>query len=92
MGITVSDWIKLRSISSHCQLISLWKQVSSVKLLEGDTMVMGSDGLFDNVFDHEIVSTITQHSDVVEAGTCLEIQLFVDIYPFSCNTAAYFSS
>ncbi|XP_059593507.1 probable protein phosphatase 2C 26 isoform X3 [Vitis vinifera] len=42
--------------------------VTSVKLLEGDTIVMGSDGLFDNVFDHEIVSTITQYSDAAEAG------------------------
>lgn len=75
--ITPIDWIKLHSTSSHldhCQLISLQKQVTSVKLLEGDTIVMGSDGLFDNVFDHEIVSTITQYSDAAEAGRCLQIQ------------------
>ncbi|XP_002273518.2 probable protein phosphatase 2C 26 isoform X2 [Vitis vinifera] len=45
--------------------------VTSVKLLEGDTIVMGSDGLFDNVFDHEIVSTITQYSDAAEAAKAL---------------------
>lgn len=29
---------------------------------------MGSDGLFDNVFDHEIVSTLTDNTDAVTAG------------------------
>ncbi|XP_038705622.1 probable protein phosphatase 2C 26 isoform X4 [Tripterygium wilfordii] len=38
--------------------------VSGMELMEGDIIVMGSDGLFDNVFDHEIVSTIATHSDV----------------------------
>ncbi|KAJ6315309.1 hypothetical protein OIU78_018740 [Salix suchowensis] len=42
--------------------------VSRVEVMEGDTVVMGSDGLFDNVFDHEIVSTVVGHSDVAEAG------------------------
>ncbi|XP_017641732.1 probable protein phosphatase 2C 26 isoform X1 [Gossypium arboreum] len=45
--------------------------VSSVELVEGDTIVMGSDGLFDNVFDGEIVSTLAAHSDVVEAAKAL---------------------
>lgn len=45
------------------------KQVSDVELIEGDTIVMGSDGLFDNVFDHEIVSTIARYKNVSEAGT-----------------------
>ncbi|KAK8551028.1 hypothetical protein V6N13_119523 [Hibiscus sabdariffa] len=43
--------------------------VSSVELVEGDIIVMGSDGLFDNVFDGEIVSTLARHSDVVEADS-----------------------
>lgn len=30
---------------------------------------MGSDGLFDNVFDHEIVSVISKIQNAVEAGT-----------------------
>ncbi|CAN1219249.1 Probable protein phosphatase 2C 26 [Linum perenne] len=38
--------------------------ISNVEVMEGDTIVMGSDGLFDNVFDHEIVSTIAQHKNV----------------------------
>lgn len=38
---------------------------------------MGSDGLFDNVFDHEIVSTITKHQDVVEAGNYFLKILFI---------------
>ncbi|KAJ6754942.1 PROTEIN PHOSPHATASE 2C 26-RELATED [Salix purpurea] len=42
--------------------------VSRVEVMEGDTIVMGSDGLFDNVFDHEIVSTVVGQSDVAEAG------------------------
>ncbi|KAF5192527.1 phosphatase PTC7-like protein [Thalictrum thalictroides] len=45
--------------------------VSEVELLEGDTIVMGSDGLFDNVFDHEIVSIITRFNDVAEAAKAL---------------------
>ncbi|GMI92023.1 PHOTOSYSTEM II CORE PHOSPHATASE [Hibiscus trionum] len=45
--------------------------VSSVELVEGDTIVMGSDGLFDNVFDGEIISTLAKHSDAVEAAKAL---------------------
>lgn len=32
---------------------------------------MGSDGLFDNVFDREIVSTLTTISDVAESAKAL---------------------
>lgn len=39
-----------------------------MELAEGDVIVMGSDGLFDNVFDHEIVSTISRFTDAAEAG------------------------
>lgn len=39
-----------------------------MELMEGDILVMGSDGLFDNVFDHEIIATATKNVDVVEAG------------------------
>ncbi|MED6183825.1 hypothetical protein PIB30_041426 [Stylosanthes scabra] len=42
--------------------------VSNVELIEGDTIVMGSDGLFDNVFDYEIVSTVAAYRNVAEAG------------------------
>ncbi|KAK4606772.1 hypothetical protein RGQ29_000847 [Quercus rubra] len=45
--------------------------VSSVELMEGDTIVMGSDGLFDNIFDQEIISTIARCRDVVEAAKAL---------------------
>ncbi|XP_030963916.1 probable protein phosphatase 2C 26 isoform X2 [Quercus lobata] len=45
--------------------------VSNVELMEGDTIIMGSDGLFDNVFDHEIISTIARCRDVVEAAKAL---------------------
>lgn len=45
--------------------------VSRVEVMEGDTIVMGSDGLFDNVFDHEIVSTVAGHSDVAAAAKAL---------------------
>ncbi|XP_025626468.1 probable protein phosphatase 2C 26 isoform X1 [Arachis hypogaea] len=50
---------------------ALGKQVSDVELIEGDTIVMGSDGLFDNVFDYEIVSTIATYRDVTEAAKAL---------------------
>lgn len=45
--------------------------VSSVKLMEGDIIVMGSDGLFDNVYDREIVSTVASNGDVTEAAKAL---------------------
>lgn len=45
--------------------------VSSVELVKGDVIVMGSDGLFDNVFDSEIVSTVAANSDVTDAGKLL---------------------
>ncbi|KAF7816168.1 putative protein phosphatase 2C 26 isoform X1 [Senna tora] len=45
--------------------------VSNVELMEGDTIVMGSDGLFDNVFDHEIVSLVARYRDVAEAAKAL---------------------
>ncbi|GKV20729.1 hypothetical protein SLEP1_g30811 [Rubroshorea leprosula] len=46
--------------------------VSRMELMEGDTIVMGSDGLFDNVFDQEIVSTLKTHGDdVAEAAKAL---------------------
>ncbi|XP_068642640.1 probable protein phosphatase 2C 26 [Aristolochia californica] len=45
--------------------------VCCIELVEGDTIVMGSDGLFDNVFDHEIVSTISIYKDATEAAKAL---------------------
>lgn len=30
--------------------------------------MMGSDGLFDNVFDHEIIAAMARFSDVAEGG------------------------
>lgn len=33
-------------------------QVYEVDVLEGDTIIMGSDGLFDNVYDAEIETTL----------------------------------
>ncbi|MED6183826.1 hypothetical protein PIB30_041426 [Stylosanthes scabra] len=45
--------------------------VSNVELIEGDTIVMGSDGLFDNVFDYEIVSTVAAYRNVAEAAKAL---------------------
>ncbi|KAJ0083789.1 hypothetical protein Patl1_31006 [Pistacia atlantica] len=50
---------------------SFEKQVSRIELTEGDTIVMGSDGLFDNVFDHEIVSMMAKFSDVAETAKAI---------------------
>ncbi|CAE6021135.1 unnamed protein product [Arabidopsis arenosa] len=44
---------------------------SIVEVQKGDVIVMGSDGLFDNVFDHEIVSIVTKHTDVAESSRLL---------------------
>ena len=57
-------------------LTSAGKQVCNVELIQGDTIVMGSDGLFDNVFDHEIVPTIVRYKDVAEAGIVFLISQF----------------
>ncbi|KAL9243593.1 hypothetical protein vseg_017462 [Gypsophila vaccaria] len=45
--------------------------VTTVKLVEGDIVVVGSDGLFDNVYDRQLVSTIAAHRDVTEAAKAL---------------------
>ncbi|XP_060174998.1 probable protein phosphatase 2C 1 [Lycium barbarum] len=45
--------------------------VSTVDLQIGDTIIMGSDGLFDNVFDQEIVSVVTTNDDVSNAAKAL---------------------
>ncbi|KAL3518012.1 hypothetical protein ACH5RR_020601 [Cinchona calisaya] len=45
--------------------------VSSVELVKGDTLVIGSDGLFDNVFDYEIVSTVGTYDDVSNTAKVL---------------------
>ncbi|KAG5598454.1 hypothetical protein H5410_029824 [Solanum commersonii] len=52
-----------------CHPISL--HVSTVNLQVGDTIVMGSDGLFDNIFDQEIVSVVTTNDDVSNAAKAL---------------------
>jgi protein phosphatase PTC7 len=36
--------------------------------MEGDMIVSGSDGFFDNIFDQEIVSVISESPGVDEAG------------------------
>ncbi|KAK4363707.1 hypothetical protein RND71_018948 [Anisodus tanguticus] len=45
--------------------------VSTLDLQIGDTIIMGSDGLFDNVFDQEIVSVVTTNDDVSNAAKAL---------------------
>ncbi|XP_008672857.1 probable protein phosphatase 2C 1 isoform X1 [Zea mays] len=45
--------------------------VCSVNLMEGDIIVSGSDGLFDNIFDQEIVSIISESPSVDEAAKAL---------------------
>ncbi|KAJ3693809.1 hypothetical protein LUZ60_009289 [Juncus effusus] len=42
--------------------------VCSIKLKEGDIIVMGSDGLFDNIFDDEILSEISKFQDMKDAA------------------------
>jgi protein phosphatase PTC7 len=36
--------------------------------MEGDLVVSGSDGFFDNIFDQEIISVISETPGVDEAG------------------------
>ncbi|KAI4304600.1 hypothetical protein MLD38_040085 [Melastoma candidum] len=50
---------------------SLDAVLSTVQLMEKDIIVMGSDGLFDNVFDKEITSTVAECEDVSEAAKAL---------------------
>lgn len=60
-------------VSSLCMFFS---QVSTVNLQVGDTIIMGSDGLFDNIFDQEIVSVVTTNDDVSNAGTCFLLKSY----------------
>lgn len=45
--------------------------ITTVKVKEGDIIVMGSDGLFDNVFDREITPILAAQNDVSEAAMLL---------------------
>ncbi|KAL9169518.1 hypothetical protein ABFS82_04G084100 [Erythranthe guttata] len=45
--------------------------VTTVELMEEDTIVVGSDGLFDNVFDREIVSVLSSCNNVSDAAKAL---------------------
>ncbi|WVZ82747.1 hypothetical protein U9M48_029978 [Paspalum notatum var. saurae] len=45
--------------------------VCTVNLMEGDTIVSGSDGLFDNIFDQEIISIISESAGVDESAKAL---------------------
>ncbi|KAI3450286.1 hypothetical protein Pfo_006951 [Paulownia fortunei] len=45
--------------------------VTTVELMEEDSVVMGSDGLFDNVFDREIVSAVSSCDNVSDAAKAL---------------------
>ncbi|KAL8548958.1 hypothetical protein ACS0TY_008011 [Phlomoides rotata] len=45
--------------------------VTTVELMEEDNIVMGSDGLFDNIFDREIVSVISSCDNVSDAAKAL---------------------
>ncbi|RZC78125.1 hypothetical protein C5167_002330 [Papaver somniferum] len=47
--------------------------VSNIDVMEGDKIIMGSDGLFDNVYDREIVSTISRINNVAEAAKALAV-------------------
>ncbi|KAK3009234.1 hypothetical protein RJ639_015106 [Escallonia herrerae] len=68
--------------------------VSSVELTEGDTIVMGSDELLDNVFDHIIDSTMATSGDVADAAKALADLAYkhsVDFYfdsPYSLEARA----
>lgn len=42
-----------------------------MELMKGDIVVMGSDGLFDNVFDSEIISTVAESNDTTDTGNIL---------------------
>ncbi|GAA0161657.1 hypothetical protein LIER_17920 [Lithospermum erythrorhizon] len=46
-------------------------RLTTVELVNDDTMVMGTDGLFDNVFYSEIVSTLAAYQSVADAAKAL---------------------
>lgn len=57
--------------------------------MEEDTIVMGLDGLFDNDFYHEIVSTVGGHIDVAEASKYSKIKriyIWNQLHNFPCWT------
>ncbi|KAG6498018.1 hypothetical protein ZIOFF_045924 [Zingiber officinale] len=61
-----------RELMANVSELIVDEEVCSLELIEGDTVVMGSDGLFDNIFDHEIISALSGSQDVSEAGGKLD--------------------
>jgi serine/threonine protein phosphatase PrpC len=51
-----------------------------VQLEAGDTLVMGSDGLFDNMFDRDIEAVVSLFNDTPEAaGTTGEVSILFGV-------------
>lgn len=51
-----------------------------VQLEAGDTLVMGSDGLFDNMFDRDIEAVVSLFNDTPEAaGTTGEVSVLLGV-------------
>lgn len=44
----------------YCEIASKVATTSSLKVQRGDVIVSGSDGLFDNVFDEEIIEIVSR--------------------------------
>lgn len=75
-GDNMDFTFEINVVLLYFRLLTLtWKQVSNVELMEGDIIVMGSDGLYDNVFDHEIALTVARYRDVSEAGIVFLLDL-----------------
>ena len=69
--ITLIRDLGVQKISAFWVCNFLVNQVCGVNLMDGDMIVSGSDGLFDNIFDQEIISIISESSGVDEAGKFL---------------------
>eukprot|EP00850_Spirogloea_muscicola_P026501 SM007897S22538 [mRNA] locus=s7897:166:569:+ [translate_table: standard] len=54
-----------------------------IELEVGDVVLVGTDGFFDNVFDEQLATTVTQ---ALEAGKDAEVQLLYHVSPCSCHS------
>lgn len=62
--------------------------LASVRVLPGDTLILGSDGLFDNIFDRDIAAITLRHRDAA-APAALVRELVAVAYENSRNKRAF---
>ena len=86
--VSSSDLTNLQSPTSNLQSPTSNLQRYEVKLQQGDIIVAGTDGLWDNCFNEEILSVIKHcQKDKMDVNKCSQVRSCVDIdlYPRMCG-------